>query len=381
MNKKDIKLINTIRVLRTLWLNEGVSRIEIADMLGLDKSTITNIVNTLLEKKFVTELEEGTSGPQGGRKPIKLTIDGNRCAIAGIEVQPEYCHINCLNLSGDLLFSKRVNGEFSAESFTERFSEFYTEIVIKLKTLGIPLAGIGLGFSGIVYPAAGIIHESIPLGVEADYDINARLADIVDVPLFIDNDGNCCCWGELVRNRNEFLKDFMFCLIKERKHKNGNDEISFPAIGLGFVIGGKVHYGRKLTAGEFRSIFAEKNGISQFSSEIGAISDFNSDDKVFRKFAEEFGQNIGLLVNTMALSYCFIGGELSGNYEYFSSVLQSSMDQNWSYPGKSLCSVRKSSMGEDAVAYGAAAMIIDKVFTIPGHSTGENEIINLLFKE
>ncbi|NLK60621.1 MAG: winged helix-turn-helix transcriptional regulator, partial [Treponema sp.] len=36
--------INTSRILRAIWLNPGLSRIKLAEMLDLDRSTVTKIM-------------------------------------------------------------------------------------------------------------------------------------------------------------------------------------------------------------------------------------------------------------------------------------------------------------------------------------------------
>ena len=66
--------INVSRILRLIWQKNGISRIEIAAQLGLDKSTVTKIVSALLDVGIVHEFAHGITGPQGGRKPIYLEI-------------------------------------------------------------------------------------------------------------------------------------------------------------------------------------------------------------------------------------------------------------------------------------------------------------------
>ncbi|HPX47618.1 MAG TPA: MarR family transcriptional regulator, partial [Treponemataceae bacterium] len=41
--------LNISRVLRLIWQQKGISRIEIAQQLGIDKSTVTKIVSSLEE--------------------------------------------------------------------------------------------------------------------------------------------------------------------------------------------------------------------------------------------------------------------------------------------------------------------------------------------
>lgn len=360
--------INLTRVLRTIWLNRGISRVEIAEKLNLDKSTISNIVSKLEMLKIITEMEEGEAGPQGGRKPIKLKIRKNYCAVLGIEVQPEYCNVICLNLAGEVLFSDRVEAVVDAYAFVDVFSRIIMRAEEKLERAEIPLAGIGVGLSGIINPEDGIIYKSMPLGVESEYRILTELSALTDIPVFIDNDGNCSSWGEIIFNRDEGLQDFISILVEFREHQPERAEYGGLAIGMGLVIGGKVHYGKDFAAGEFRSVFAEKGRKGQFS--FGGLREFDvkNDPELFTKFTIELSKNIALIANTFALSDCFIGGDLSLYRDALAAVLRTEMDQNWTYPGASPCRIRFSSMNDQAVSYGAASMIIDKLFTVSASS-------------
>ena len=359
--------ISTVRrVLRTVWLNEGISRIEIAGKLGMDKSTITNTVSGLIDQGIISEIEESDSGPQGGRKRIKLKIRSRCSAVMGIEVQPEYCNVCCINPAGEILIYRRFPADITAFSFSDVFPGIVGDIRTELDELKIPLSGIGLGLSGIVNPEKGVICESIPLGVTEEYAILDELSSMVDVPVFIDNDGNCCSWGELIFNKSEDLQDFIYCLVEFREHNFMKSEYGGIAVGMGVVIGGRVHYGRNNSAGEFRSVFAEHDQHRQFSIDRNKEFEVKNDPLLFKRFSVELSKNIALMVNTFAMSDCFIGGDLQACGDSFTAVLKNEIRHNWNYPGEPLCRVRSSSLGEKAVAYGAAAMIVDRMFSIPG---------------
>ncbi len=375
MKKSAVNAANRSRVLRAIWLNEGISRVEIADTLGLDKSTITNITSALFRKKIISEIEEGEAGPQGGRKPIKLKVNKNFCAVAGIEVQPQYCNVICLNMSGEQLMTRRIFADITAYDFPEIFRKILAEIEAEMEVLKIPLAGIGIGLSGIVDHDRGVILKSIPLGVSDEYAVLDEIAGITDVPVFIDNDGNCCSWGELVFNRDQELKDFLFCLIEFRDHHVSETNYEGLAIGMGIVIDGKVHYGKGYTAGEFRSIFAGEDDPGQVAITSENQLGLMEDPKLYKEFAVELSRNLALLSNTFALSDCFIGGDLRTGTDEFLSILKEETDRNWSYPGESSCRIRLSSMGGQAVSYGAASMIIDRLFRVPGFEGPETEIL------
>ncbi|HKL86315.1 MAG TPA: MarR family winged helix-turn-helix transcriptional regulator, partial [Treponemataceae bacterium] len=52
--------INTSRILRTIWLNPGISRIKVAEMLDLDRSTVTKIMQVILDKGLVETAGKNT---------------------------------------------------------------------------------------------------------------------------------------------------------------------------------------------------------------------------------------------------------------------------------------------------------------------------------
>ena len=70
--------INTSRILRLVWQKKGISRVEIANTLNLDKSTVTKIVSSLNDIGIINEIAQGETGPQGGRKPIYLVFRKKR---------------------------------------------------------------------------------------------------------------------------------------------------------------------------------------------------------------------------------------------------------------------------------------------------------------
>jgi len=56
------------RIFRTIWRNPNISRIDLADTLGLDKSTVTKQVAYLIDNGLIIEKEEGEASSRGGRK-------------------------------------------------------------------------------------------------------------------------------------------------------------------------------------------------------------------------------------------------------------------------------------------------------------------------
>lgn len=356
------KARNAARIVRTIWKNPLISRFEIADRLGLERSTITHQVSRLLKSGLVNEIAEGRAGPNGGRKPIHLAINKDYGYIIGIEMQYEAYSVVGVNLAGDILRFKKVPRALVPESFID---DVLTIARSFSEELGGPehLLGVGVGVSGIIDSERGIIKFSIPLKLAGSLEFSQSIAERSDIPFLIDNDANCCAWGELAFHRVNGFKNFLFCLVQFRSAMESLEDSGGVGVGFGVVIDGKVFTGVDFTAGEFRSAFWDGPERSQFSLSPRELGRITTGDDVMRRFAVELSKNVALLVNTLDLNKVFIGGDVENYCQDFPVILQNEIRRNWMYSMESHCEVSYSSMGEKTVAYGAAGMLLHRIFT------------------
>ncbi len=362
---------STSRVLHSIWSIKGISRIEIANRLNLDKSTITNIVSRLIDVGIVKILAEGKAGPRGGRKPEHLSINGKYACVVGFEIQPYSCKVAVLNLNGDLLFSKEEDRVFSKDTFV---GEVADELETVQRQVGLSVIGAGVGLSGIVDPEHERIFQSFPLKITECYDFYSEISRHTDIPVFIENDANCCSWAELSFHKKENLSNFIFVLIEFREQELLKTGLGGIAVGLGIALNGKVYYGEDFSAGEFRSVFATPRNPSQFSLSGNDIILVNKDRLKFKNFIRELSVNIALLVNALNIKQIIWGGTRSEYAEEISPIMLHAIQENWPYPDRVSCTVRAATFGELTVAYGAAGMILMHLFSLPdGAMTGTVE--------
>jgi hypothetical protein len=189
--------INTARVLQLLWYSKGISRADMSRELGLGKSTVTNIVNALISRDLVRLVESGRSGPSGGRRPLVLAINARYGCILGLEIQTEFFKAIATDLQGEVVFSH------SGKGIAAIFSEVIRTVMPKLRKAGLPLIGVGVGVAGVIDPYAGVIEQSNPLNIARVTRFYEEIAGLLDVPVTIENDANCCCWGELAFRKTE----------------------------------------------------------------------------------------------------------------------------------------------------------------------------------
>ena len=254
---------NLSKVFETVWKNPNFSRIDIARKLGLYRSTVSNIIGTLVDSALISEGERGNATEKGGRKPVFLSVNPDFGCVIGIELQLDTYHVSVLSFAGETLLSDEgttpVNPELlekpeevfvsALDSVMKKVAELVSESKLR------PLA-ICLGVPGIIDVDKGKIVRSAPFRLD-DFDYQKILYERYGIPLFMENDARCCSWLQLALNKSSGKKDFMCVLARTY---NGNPMLTYPetygkgiGIGLSFAMNGRIINGRNYAAGEYIS--------------------------------------------------------------------------------------------------------------------------------
>jgi predicted NBD/HSP70 family sugar kinase len=363
---KRTKIINRARIMREIWSRRETTRVEIARVLGLDKSTISHAVNDLIEQGIIIETNEGTSGPQGGRRPVHIKLNKQYGCVLGVEFRPESYTAVAVDMEGEICLTETEKIHTHGVDLTELLIDTLKLLEKRMEQKGIELLGIGVGISGVVNAQEGIIKYSAPLGIESDYPFASNVSSVFSVPVYIDNDANACVWGELAFHRRKELSDFIFLLLEFRDFDPDEDAVcNRISVGMGLVINGSVHYGHQYSAGEFRSIFRKSDSVGQFSLNEQEHKEVLENPVIFERFLKEMSAHVGLIVNTFNLSHVILGGAFEQLGDHVVDVLEQEIKKNWPYPYpyKVKQNIWYSSFGDRAVAYGAAGMVLNTLFS------------------
>ncbi len=357
------------RIVRTIWQNPRISRVGIAERLGLDKSTVTNQVGRLIEIGIIEEIAEGNAGSRGGRRPIHLAMNRSFGRVLGIEIQVGTYVALVVDLAGEILAETRGLVPMDEGNRSKMMLAIIHECSAKLCPEQERLLGVGVGIGGLVDLKKGRIRYSVPLGIKEAIDFGKTVAAKLTVPCFVENDANCCAWGELAFNKDEALRDFLFALVEFRRDPKSIGLSGGMGVGFGVALGGKVYSGAHGDAGEFRSAFCDGAGELQLSLPKDILSRLDSDRPALLRAADELARNTAMLVNTMDFARVYIGGDIEGLDVDFPSLLRRRLEENWMYPFPKEVEIHYSSLGGKAVAYGAAGMILDRLVSeqsLPG---------------
>ncbi|MDR2629830.1 MAG: winged helix-turn-helix transcriptional regulator [Spirochaetaceae bacterium] len=109
LHQSIIKEANIKQIFDLVFENEGISRIEISRITNLSRSTVSLLMEELMDAGLIRMTGERASG-SSGRKPIGLEINGDRAQIITLSLgKDSYAYI-LYDIRGRELekFSRRI---------------------------------------------------------------------------------------------------------------------------------------------------------------------------------------------------------------------------------------------------------------------------------
>ena len=149
--------INRMALVRVIQRVPGLSRAELAKETGLTKSTVSLLVQDLIDEGWLLESDVQATGAIG-RRPTPLFLDGHRLAMIGADVSVDSISALTASLTGDV-----VNGASEQLSSTNpafvirRLALMIASLVEQARADDRRLLGIGVGVPGAVLDQQGIV--------------------------------------------------------------------------------------------------------------------------------------------------------------------------------------------------------------------------------
>jgi predicted NBD/HSP70 family sugar kinase len=230
---------NTIRdINRQIILNyireEGpISRADIAKITALQRSTVSLIVEELLNTDLIEEIYGESSG---GRPPQLLSLRTSHAAAIGVDIGNKQTIVATTDLSGRLIEQESFPTDKDFTKTINRIIEIARRF--KRKNAG-SIEGIGVSLPGMVESWTGDVLL-IPHFDWHRPQIGEIIRKETGLPVKIENDANAAALAELWFGRPEIsnVRDFIVVYIT-------------GGIGTGVVFDGQIYRGKDGVAGEF----------------------------------------------------------------------------------------------------------------------------------
>jgi predicted NBD/HSP70 family sugar kinase len=345
----DARRHNRALVLRTIFREGPLSRADLARVTHLTRVTTSDLATELLAEGLVEEL--GPRADQGVGKPATLlgVVPDARLTVTLDLSDDERFRGALVNLAGKVL--DRRTGERDGRTGEAAFALARDLAADLAAAADRPLLGVGVGSPGVVDPA-GTVLEAPNRGWHG-LDLAARLQADLGVPVHVANDANAAALGELTVGGPA---DRSLLTIKIGH-----------GVGAGVVLDGHLVVGDRFAAGEIGHVIVDPDGEPCACGRTGCLETaiaaprLRRGNGAARAYAGQLlGEALAPVISTLNLREVVLSGPLDVLDETFRAAALTAMRARTMPAVGEHADIRFSSLGEDDVLLGAAALVLDR---------------------
>ncbi|WP_028983566.1 ROK family transcriptional regulator [Sporolactobacillus terrae] len=359
-----IKKINRSLILEKIKTDQPISRATIAKRLSLSKSTVSTIVDELLEKKLVIELGEQTATKGGGRPALMIGFNPKSAYAIGVDIDRQKIVVLITDLVGAIVYRKKLE-------CTNQIDELVSIIKNCLSDSNIAedkIIGMGIGVPGITDTKTVFSAKALRW---TNLNVHQLISKQFAFPVFINNDVNCAGLGEMWLGSGRNSNHLFFIEIG-------------MSIGSAIISNGNLVYGYNYQSGEIayqmsKGDFEQKrfnlpNGSGVFENKVSGTAlaghgmsikalferYANGDSEVVPvvdNFIVELSIAIANAVNLLNPERVIIGGDVSEYMGVVMNEIQKMVDNLT--PIRT--NIRLASLGSDAGPLGAISFAFKQI--------------------
>ncbi|MGM7720002.1 ROK family protein [Metabacillus sp. Hm71] len=270
-NQQVVKKNNTSLVFQTITEQEPISRADIAQQSGLNKATVSSLVNELLEKQLVYESGPGESS--GGRRPVLLHYNRVAGYSIGIDVGVNYILGVVTDLKGKIITEHHVRMKNSSvETVMDQVKTIIKTLIKDIPKSPYGIIGIGIGIPGIV-DKQGKVLLAPNLGWK-NCEIKQSIEDEFNLPVIIENEANAGAYGEKQFGAGQSYNDIIYVSAG-------------IGIGVGLILNNQLYQGLNGFSGEMGHMVIQMNGAPCSCGSNGCWEVYASEHALLNKAEDE----------------------------------------------------------------------------------------------
>jgi glucokinase-like ROK family protein len=394
-----VREINLSTVLRLIHAQAPISRAQLAVVTGLNKSTVSSLVEELLERDLIHET--GVNSIGAGRPATLLEINPQAGCVIGVELGVDFVSVALTDFLGNFLWRRKEDADPAEGQETMLIQTL--SIVKEAITAGIKInsriIGLGLATPGTVDLNEGILIFAPNLHWR-NVPFRKIFSEQTKLKTFIENDANAATMAEHLFGTARQCRDFIFIFAG-------------VGIGGGLFLNGQLYRGRNGYAGEIGhspitaepaqtvchcgnrgcwETYANQYSIIQrvqarlevkrssilpglmaeqkvpLSIPLIKQAADSGDREAIESFAEAgraMGQGIACLINIFNPERIILGGPMSVAGEYLLPAIKETVARHSLPEIAQQAEVLLSPFGTDSSLVGAIAIVVDDVISRP----------------
>ncbi|NCA93416.1 ROK family protein, partial [bacterium] len=231
--RKNLAILDVIRK------SGPVTRTEISKVTKLNIVTVSNYVNSYVDKNLV--VEKGFDVSSGGRKPTLVELNAKMGNVIGVDIGPVNMVAVITDLANGVIGKvKRPRPRGPMNEVITSSIEIIYEIMEKTKIDKNKVKGVGLGVSGVIDALAGTVRDtdSSRGRTTGSYaSVKALVQKEFSIPTFVGNDATVAAFGEKRLGLEQEIDDMLYV---------------YSDVGCGIIIKGEIYCGAGGSAGEIQ---------------------------------------------------------------------------------------------------------------------------------
>jgi predicted NBD/HSP70 family sugar kinase len=371
-----VRDINRRIVLNFIRTRQPISRADLARISGLQRSTISLIVEQLIEEQWVRE------GPMGrlprGRRPTFLRLNDER-VIIGVDIRPTQTTVALADANGKFTSQDVMLTPADPKSAVAALIESIQRI--KNSSRGKMIEGVGISLPGRFNQTADRLVFAPNLKWR-DVDIRGPIVKATGLEVELENAANACVLANVWFDRMAACRNMVVVTVSE-------------GLGTGILANGQLVRGWDGMAGEFGHVALDPNGPECGCGSRGCWEVFGSNraaqryyfesgsdsgelsfldllsladqgdiraEKSLETMAHYLGRGMRMIVAGLAPERIVVVGDLTRSWHRFGPVIEAEV-QDQTLPGA--CAPQVVPAHEDGMARlrGTVALVLQKHFS------------------
>jgi len=270
-SNKTPRQINRNLVFNFVRIHQPLSRADLARLSGLQRSTVSLIVEELIRDRWITE---GSIGhlPRG-RRPTFLQLNDQRAVIA-LDIHPSQTTIALANLGGKVVAQCVVALPADPKAVIGALTAAVKKLMTENRARSFD--GIGICVPGRPDPARK--HEVFTPRLDWSVSrLRDRLQRSTGLRVEMDNVANACVLSEVWFGESDGMHDMVVLNVSE-------------GLATGIFVNGRLLRGQAGMAGEFGHVQIESEGPVCACGSIGCWESFASNRAGLRYYQEMSGK-------------------------------------------------------------------------------------------
>ncbi|HRE46464.1 MAG TPA: ROK family protein [Aggregatilineales bacterium] len=225
--ERDSRRANRQAILRAIYSGEANTRVDLATHLGVTKTTVGEVIGSLIDEGYLAETGLGQSTDEGGKRPRLLEFQRETRHVIGVSLNGDHLLGVLSNMGGDVLVEHRLATEaLSGKEMIEAICNVINGLIAQIS---VPLLAIGIGVPGLVNSDAGVV-ELAPTLTWRNLPLTKMIEERYGVPVYIGSSTALAALGLYAWGSGEAVRSLAMIHV-------GN------SVGVGWVIDGNSYQG------------------------------------------------------------------------------------------------------------------------------------------